>query len=584
MNRRDKVLFMFPAITAVSVFVFAGLLGWYINRFSSLNMKNNEEDLILKTELLAEVLSRMLDQEPVDEAQKFCNHFARDFIRLTLIDEAGNVAADSVEDISFLDNHHQRTEVMAALGGHPAPAFRYSASLNCWMLYYAVPLETKAGFFVLRTAVGANRVTRLIGVLQITMMLAIILGGMLVLLLTLYIVDRVRRPILNLQASVAEIARGNLDTPLEAPPSGILHELAAGIAEMTFQLRSRLAEVTAERNEKEVILNAMGEAVMLFSATGDLLKRNQAADLLFKIAPEAPFSLSRSGIPGLVTQVREMLQTKAPFEKEFEFNHNDILSILLIRGSVLNIQEGKQIILTIADMTKLYKLESFRSDFIANVSHELKTPLTSIFGAAEILKDPQTINDTQLRQLTGIIYEQSGRLNALVSDILSLAALERKQNSSDQTFAFASLDAMLINAVNLCQERAQKAGVYLAIGTCDPIATICDFQLLEQAVVNLVINAIQYSGSAIVTASIKQDADNAVIEIKDSGSGIPPLHRERIFERFYRVHRERSRQSGGTGLGLAIVKHIAQIHGGNVKLSETPGGGCTFRITIPIKE
>lgn len=584
MTRRDKILFSFPAVAALVIFVFAGLLCWYASHFARLNMESNEENLILKTELAAGVLTQMLDSGRVDDARAFCNRFGRDILRLTLIDESGNVTADSFEDASFLDNHHARDEVKAALGGHPEAAFRYSASLNRWMLYYALPLQTQSGFFVLRAALAADRVTRLIGVLQITMMLAVILGGMLVLLLTLYIVDRVRRPLQALQSSVGEIAAGNLDAPLAVPPSGMLHELASGVAEMTVQLRTRLNEVTVERNEKEAILNAMGEAVMLFSAGGDLLKCNRAASLLFDAVPGDGFTLARSGIPGLLPQVREMLQSRKSFEKEFEFASGDVIRILLVRGRVLNSDSGKQAILTIADMTDLYKLESFRSDFVANVSHELKTPLTSICGGAEILKDWQEISEDQVRQLAGMIYEQSCRLAALVSDILSLAALERKQHDSDQTFAFASLDAMLVNAVNLCRDRAGKAGISLEIGICDPVGALCDFQLMEQAVVNLVMNAIQYSESAVVTASLTREKDSAVIEVKDRGVGIPPQHRERIFERFYRVHRERSRQSGGTGLGLAIVKHIAQLHGGSVRLLETPGGGCTFRLTIPVAD
>ena len=250
------------------------------------------------------------------------------------------------------------------------------------------------------------------------------------------------------------------------------------------------------------------------------------------------------------------------------------------------VNDRRCLLLAAADITRMKKLESYRSDFVANVSHEIKTPLTSIIGAAEALEGFEDgEEDSPRRKLLDILINQSRRLNLLVQDILSLASLETRQMTPARDFELLELDSVIINAVNMSLARSGgNCGIEIKVTADAALKVNGDSQLLEQAVVNLIDNAVKYSAASGIEVSLKEEAGYAVIGVIDNGVGIPPEHQRRIFERFYRVHKERSRQSGGTGLGLAIVKHIAQLHNGFVRLVSTPGHGCEFYIHIPLQK
>lgn len=587
MKYRDKILFGLPLAAAAVVAVFAALLYWQTTRFESAYMADAADNLALQARLVSRIIKPLLDSGKLDDAIEFCNNFARDELRLSLIDASGKVAADSAENPAFLDNHLYRIEVDAAFSGAPTSITRYSESLNQWMLYHAIPLRTQHGDFVLRAAVSTDRASRMIALAKWNMLLALLLGGTLVLLLALYIISSVRRPLLALQHAAADIAGGKIDAHITIPSGGLVRELATDVLAMTEQLRAHLNQATTERNEKNAILNTMSEAVLLFAANGDIIRCNRAAAALFHLTEhETRFNLARCGIPELLPFAHKTLQNGASFEKEFVFKRNGATLTLFIKGRILEEPDAreKRLLLTITDLTSLSRLESFRSDFVANVSHEIKTPLTCILGAVEALQEEPPDGTAQTAKLLDILGNQCQRLNRLVEDILSLAAVERRQLDPRRNFAPVELDSMLINAVNLCRENAASGTVGLDIADNEPARCSGDSQLLEQAVVNLVDNALKYSRSQRVDISLRKHRNQAVIEVRDYGIGIAPEHQPRIFERFYRVHGERSRELGGTGLGLAIVKHIAQLHNGVAELADTPGGGCSFQIILPLEQ
>lgn len=235
-------------------------------------------------------------------------------------------------------------------------------------------------------------------------------------------------------------------------------------------------------------------------------------------------------------------------------------------------------------IVEMATLESFRSDFVANVSHEIKTPITGILSAVETLEDGAKEMPEMRDRCLKILSHQTQRLNFLVRDILSLASLEQKQKEDVASQKFESIHPVevLQNAVATCSEAAREAGVKLKIVRYDNPCISGDAPLLEQAVTNLIINAVRYSNSPIVELSSRQFPHFLVFSVQDFGIGIPEEHASRIFERFYRVHKERSRELGGTGLGLAIVKHISQLHRGRVEMESEVGKGSIFRILIPL--
>lgn len=233
-------------------------------------------------------------------------------------------------------------------------------------------------------------------------------------------------------------------------------------------------------------------------------------------------------------------------------------------------------------LDELRKLEHFRRDFITNVSHEIKTPVTGILGAVEILADGSNALDAQDREeLQKVLKDQSVRLNALVEDILSLARLEKAEADRATDFTSCNVADIVHTAVNLARPQADRSGIKLVTRPSSPVTRLCDSRLLESAITNLIQNALRYSGSKDIEIGVEHAPDGkAVISVSDHGVGIPPDCQPRLFERFYRVDKNRSRALGGTGLGLAIVKHIAQLHGGTVTVSSASGQGATFAITI----
>lgn len=236
-------------------------------------------------------------------------------------------------------------------------------------------------------------------------------------------------------------------------------------------------------------------------------------------------------------------------------------------------------------VTEMRKLESFRRDFVSNVTHEIKTPITGILGAVDILSDENSseLSADDRREVLDVLRDQSKRLNALAEDILSLAKLEQSETMPRKDFALCDLADIVHSAVNLAQRAAEKADVKLITKIAAPGSFLreCNERLIEEAISNLISNALRYSGSPTIeiTLSTREDA-RAQICVIDHGIGIPKNAQPRIFERFYRVDKGRSRELGGTGLGLAIVKHIALLHGGDISLESEPGAGCTFTLTI----
>ena len=239
-------------------------------------------------------------------------------------------------------------------------------------------------------------------------------------------------------------------------------------------------------------------------------------------------------------------------------------------------------VVVLNDVTRLKRLEAVRRDFVANVSHELKTPVTSIKGFAETLEDGALDDPETARRFVGIIVGQADRLNSIIADLLSLSTLEQREGESRLTLEDADICEVMRVAVEVCEPKAQAKGIGITVACAACLLPSVNMPLLEQAVVNLVDNAVKYSpeGSA-VEVGLTETADEVVVFVVDQGPGVPREHLPRLFERFYRVDKARSRDLGGTGLGLAIVKHIAQAHGGSVSVDSVVGRGSTFRIHVP---
>jgi len=584
MKSGDKILFAFPLIVAVFVIASAGTLFFSTKNFEKSYLAGEQRNVMTEAETMADLLSPMLTKGDTASAIAYCENFQAKHLRITLVRADGAVLADSFAERRDLDNHAQREEIARALAGTPSISERFSATENARMTYCALPLLIDGRpEFVLRLAILNRDVDAVVISAKRNTILALAIGIISALAVALYIFVRVRVPLERLRESAVRVADGNLNERISIPGKGIVRDLAKTVSRMKEQLKRQLDSITAERNGRELIFSALSEAVLLFGESGAALYLNNAARQFFGLGTRTQkFDLSRCGSPKLVELAERAFRENAEIEAEIEIEGAGTPRTLFVRGGIISYDGARGLLLAITDLTNLRRLESFRSDFIANVSHEIKTPLTGILGAVDALKFGAAEDQETREKFLGILSSQATRLNALVQDVLSLAALERRQAEGEKDMLAFRLDAAVENAVNYCRSRAEIAGVSLELLKNDAIDFTGDSALIEQAVINLVSNAIKYSESKNVEISLEKAEHAAVISVRDFGIGIAPEHCARIFERFYCTDKARSRKLGGTGLGLAIVKHIAKLHGGNTSVESAIGQGSVFKITLPL--
>lgn len=584
MKTGDKILFAFPLIVAIFVGVSAGTLFVSTKKFEQSYLDSEKRTVMTEAQTTADVLRPMLSAGDTNSAIAYCENFPAKHLRVTLVRADGAVLADSFAERQELDNHAHREEIVQALAGTPSVSERFSATENARMTYCALPITIDGRpEFVLRLAIFNRDFEAVVGSAKRNTILALSLGIISALAVALYIFVRVRIPLERLRENAIRIANGNLNERISIPQKGIVRDLARTVSQMKEQLKRQLDRITAERNGRELIFSALSEAVLLFDESGSALYFNTAARQFFGLGEDAAqFDLSRCGSPKLIELATKAFHDNSDIEAEIEIEGAGTPRTLFVRGGIISYDGARGLLLAITDLTNLRRLESFRSDFIANVSHEIKTPLTGILGAVDALKSGAAEEQEPREKFLSILSAQATRLNALVQDVLSLAALERRQAEGEKDSIEFRLDAVVENAVALCRSRAETAKISLKILQNEDINFTGDSALIEQAIINLISNAIKYSESETIEISLEKTASAAVISVRDFGVGIAPEHCSRIFERFYCTDKARSRKLGGTGLGLAIVKHIAKLHGGNATVESALGKGSVFRISLPL--
>ena len=378
----------------------------------------------------------------------------------------------------------------------------------------------------------------------------------------------------------------------------ILAEVAGAGAQPDLRLEAAAAAARARMRRLEdanqrlsAVIAALPQGVLVFGRDGTLLEVNRSGARLLGVdgagggpADGAPLTLAGELLQrhGVAAVAEPALYHGARVEADCRIPGPET-RWLQAQSQPFTSSDGERgALVVLHDVTRLRHLEQMRSDFVANVSHELRTPITSISGFGETLLDSEMYNSAQARHFLEIIVKHASRLEAIIDDLMSLAYIELSEERRSISFGEIALAPVISAAVQSCGQAAATGGVALQ-AECDPDLTCrMNAQLVEQAVTNLLDNAIKHSDrDARVVVRGGRNASGVLIEVTDTGIGIAPEHQQRIFERFYRVDRARSREHGGTGLGLAIVKHIAQAHGGDVSVRSTPRRGSTFTLRLP---
>ncbi|MFW5826578.1 MAG: HAMP domain-containing sensor histidine kinase [Alkalispirochaeta sp.] len=419
--------------------------------------------------------------------------------------------------------------------------------------------------------------------LWLSLMVGIILLA--VLLISYRVVRNIQSPLRLLQTTAASFAEGNLQSRSILAEPIEFYRLGEAMNSMAAQLSTRIDAIRNQRQQLEAILEAMVEGVLLVDGYHRITSMNPAAQRLFHTSEltnrrgEYRTLLEVIRNSELFDLVRSTFATASQQERRIVIYSNPPRH-MQVHGTPLEIGGEPHALVVLNDITRLNELEQIRKEFVANVSHELKTPITSILGFVETLSEGALEETDQAHRFLDIIANQTHRLNAIIEDLLQLSRLE--QNHEQITTEEVQLQTLCRRVRDNVQFRAQEKQIRIREYPGTLTTARAAGSLLEQAITNLVDNAITYcpDGSTI-DLTFERDADTLHITVADDGPGIPYVDQPRLFERFYRVDRARSRSMGGTGLGLAIVKHIAQAHGGSVAVESVPGQGSAFRISIP---
>lgn len=585
-HKKRKLLWhIFPSFFIITV-VSLSVVTWYSTGFfRDYFLANSEKELTVQAELIRWEISG----KNHDRINEICQAIGRvTDTRVTVVLPSGLVIGESFGIAPEMENHRIRPEIAAAFEGKKGMAVRYSGTLGENMMYVAIPME-ESGMVsaVVRTSLSVSGIDgeirsvqkSLVGVLLVTVLAA---AGA-----SFFVSRRITRPLEEMRAGARSFAAGDLSHKLDLPDTEELYQLAGTMNKMAKLLDEKIKSAEYRAMELEAVLSSMKEAVIAIDLNERILMVNRAASSIF-------------GHPANEMTDRNVHEIARNWALQQFINkalacHDSIEDDIIIMGSVerifnihstalCSIQGGRMGTLIIFhDITRIRRLETMHKDFAANVSHELKTPLTSVKGFVETLQDLNGSEPVEKRSEFLLIIEKNvNRLISLVDDLMALSKVERKEGDGT-SLQQEELIALVNVALDSCKNLGEVRGVSLKKELTGPIGVMVDPRLMEQAVVNLVDNALKYSepGSQVLVQVFRRDK-SAVIRVIDSGQGISREHLPRIFERFYRVDRARSRDLGGTGLGLAIVKHIVQYHGGEIRVESTPGEGSAFEICLPL--
>lgn len=588
MRKRRKLLWqLFPTYLVITLVSLAAV-GWYATKaVDELSVHNTLEQLKSQAFLSRELLKGNIELERAEEIDATCERIGRAIgSRITVMLASGKVLGDTSEDPGRMDDHSTRPEVKQALAGSVGSAQRYSYTLNKTMVYVAVPVKRNgrvAG--VIRASMPAAEMAQSLNHIYLELALECLFIAVLAAAVSLYVSYRINRPITAMKEGAVRFAAGDLDHRLAVPDSEEIGGLAEALNSMAAQLDDRISTITSQKNELEVILSSMIEAVVAVDNDGRITRINTAAEKFFGVEGRAVQGMRLAEAirnSKLNRFAEDTLEATEPVERDIVFIGSPDRYIQA-HGTTLQDARGNKTgaLLALHDVTRLKALENVRRDFVANASHELKTPLTTIKGFLETLKDGALDDPKSAQRFLDIIIRNTDRLTSMTEDILSLSRIERQQEQGEILLERAELRPLMESAIKACEKKAREKRISVEMTCDDRLIAHMKPSLLEQAIINLVDNAIKYSGpGTTVIVRADKNGNNVSLSVEDQGRGIEKEHLERIFERFYRVDKARSRREGGTGLGLAIVKHIVKAHRGTIEVESEPGIGSTFTIHL----
>jgi two-component system phosphate regulon sensor histidine kinase PhoR len=573
-------LFLTQALLVAGVLALVTALALYQERRWLIDMSAE------RLERGARAISHQIavDRVPAERAQDLAETLGNLLgERVTLIDSAGWVRGDSEVELARLpsvENHATRPEVQAALRGRLGRASRLSRTVGVEFVYVAVPTRMPGPFAVVRLA---EPLTQISAVSRSLVRLSLTTAGLALLIsipLVLWVARGQAMRARELESVAVRLGSGETGVRARERPADEIGRLGRAINAMAVELRARYSALERERDEREAILAHMTDGVALLDGDGRVAHANRSlATILGAPLPPVPGAPLGDFVrsPELEQLVRTARHTNQPVERDLRLWAPQQRLLRATATRLPGAAEGS-VLLVLHDLTEIERLDRVRQDFVANVSHELKTPLTSVRGYAETLLQGGFDDVEHREQFARVIRDQAKRLQELVDDLLSLAELERP----GARLRLESFDLREAVERQVAEFRARGArGLRISLEAGPPVPVEADRARVDQVIANLLDNAIKYTEYGDVT--VATGARDALVwcEVRDTGPGIAVEHQQRIFERFYRVDPARSRERGGTGLGLSIAKHVVELHGGRITVHSESNQGSTFRFELP---
>lgn len=579
MKRKLLLSYFIIIIVAVGISTAA----FWSQGYSYISQKSHDYYL-LQAKLLSDIFNQN-QLENKEELEDFVEKYGEAYqVRLTLIQEDGEVLADSDREAE-LENHATREEVIQALKGESVSMNRYSKTMGQDYSYSAVPIDNGMIKGVLRVSLPLAEIRALdqgvtksvIGSLAACIIVALILA--------VIFVKIISTPIAEVTQAAEKVSEGDYDIKIYTREKNELGRLAKSFNIMATNLKANIQKLTRRNIELEAMLGSMKSGVIAIDESNAILFHNQAFSKMLAqegkdYVGKSLYNVMRNAVSfDAMDAVRKSKETEIR-EGLFTNIEDDTQRMIRVTATPLSQEEGKTlgVLLILEDTTKIKKLESIRSDFVSNVTHELKTPLTSIRGFIETLKNGAIKEEKTARKFLDIIDIEAERLYTLIQDILILSEIEQKK---DYEVVPCSVESCIQSVIELLEGKLNEnvTIVYNPVPYIKPY--YCNPDRMKQLLINLLDNAMKYTEKGTITIACKEETNLLILNISDTGIGIKQEDLPRIFERFYRVDKSRSRKQGGTGLGLSIVKHIVELYNGNIHVESKLEVGTTFEIRLP---
>jgi two-component system phosphate regulon sensor histidine kinase PhoR len=567
---------LFCAYLLIILFFSLLMLSVSFNSFRNYSITIHTHDLQnLATALLPQVTPLFLENKDkeLDSLVKTLGQGIN--TRITIINKEGVVVADSEKDPLLMENHRFRPEVLQVMEGEQGASMRFSSTVQEEMLYVAVPIpgrEKTAG--ILRVSLFLADFNKMFSQVKKSILYSAI-GISLIALLVAFLFSRnAARPVRELSAASRRLAAGDFTTRVLIRDTGEMQDLANSFNYMIDEINKLFARLSDQSDQLKSIVSSIQEGLIVFDPKGKITLCNESFKKIVQDdSPEGKFYWEVIRIPRFNELIKKVQEDAVSYRVE-ELPLHDATFLC----SISYLPEREETVVILSDITAMKRVERMKKDFVVNVSHELRTPLTAIKGFVDTLEE--TVDGTN-KHYVEIIKRHTDRLVNIVKDLLTLSELEERET-------VLKLEAVnpeeLIRRISLLFEpRMREKGLAWTWNIEPNISSIkADSFKLEQALINLIDNAIKYTERGTVTLSLKNRNGHIVIDVRDTGIGIPEEHLSRIFERFYVVDKSRSKRLGGTGLGLSIVKHIVLLHNGTIDVHSTPSQGTTFSICLPV--